>query len=313
MLEIHLPVADTTVFAPWVVLLGASVGFLSGLFGVGGGFILTPMLNILFGIPYNVAAGSDLAQMLGTSVSATSRHRGFGHVDVRLGLCMLAGAWLGTELGARVVEFLKTVGRITVAGRELDCLDLFIPLAFLVLLSVIGTVVLRESLRARKRPPRGGAVETPIIKWVQGIRLPPMISLRTSGIRISIWILIGIGFATGFLAGFMGIGGGFVLMPTLIYVIGVPTTMAIGTGLFYIMFVAAFGSYTHALKGNVDLVLAVLLLLGSIFGAQVGAWLTEKVRGAKIRYWFSLAVFVSAIAVLAKLVVQLGVLGSPGS
>ncbi len=313
MLEIHLPVADLTVFAPWVVLLGASVGFLSGLFGVGGGFILTPMLNILFGIPYNVAAGSNLAQMLGTSVSATARHRGFGHVDVRLSLCMLAGAWLGTELGARVVEFLKIVGKITVAGRELSSVDLFIPLAFLVLLSMVGIVVLRESLRARKRPPRGGSVETPIIKWVQGIRLPPMRSLRTSGIRISIWILIGMGFVVGFLAGFMGVGGGFILMPALIYVIGVTTTVAIGTSLFQIMFIAVFGSFTHALKGNVDLVLAVLLLIGSIFGAQLGASLTKKVRGARIRYWFSLAVFVSAIAVLAKLLVQLGFLGSPGS
>ena len=309
-MEIHLPVADLTVFAPWVVLLGASVGCLAGLFGVGGGFILTPMLNILFGIPYNIAAGSGLAQMLGTSVSATARHRELGHVDVRLGLCMLAGAWPGTELGARLVELLKATGNITVVGRELSSLDLFIPAAFLILLTVIGTVVLRESLRARKRAPRGGLVENRIVNWVHGVQLPPRISLPTSGISISIWILFGIGFTTGFLAGFMGVGGGFVLMPTLIYVIGVSTKVAIGTDLFQIMFVAAFGSFTHVLKGNVDLVLAVLLLIGSIFGAQLGASLTRKVRGAEIRYWFSLVLYASAIAVLLKLAAQLGFIGN---
>jgi uncharacterized membrane protein YfcA len=195
----------------------------------------------------------------------------------------------------------------------LSGLDLFVPLAFLILLSVIGTIVLRESLEARKRPPKGGVVENRLVKWVQNVQLPPRVSLPRSGVSISIWILLGIGLATGFFGGFMGVGSGFILMPTLIYMVGVPTTVAIGTGLFQIMFVAAFGTFTHVHKGNVDLVVAVLLLAGGIFGAQLGASLTEKVRGARIRYWFSFAVYLAALAVLLKLAAQLGFLGGQRS
>jgi uncharacterized membrane protein YfcA len=135
-----------------------------------------------------------------------------------------------------------------------------------------------------------------------------------SGIEsISLSIFLGVGFATGFLSGLLGIGSGFVLMPTLIYAIGVPTTVAIGTGLFHMIFLAFFGTLTHTVKGNVDLVLVVLLLLGSTFGAQFGASLTGKVRAAKIRYWFSLIIYAAAVAVLAKLLSLLGFSGASSS
>ena len=310
-MEFYLPIADVTVNPLWVVLLGSAVGFLSGLFGVGAGFFLTPMLNIAFGVPYSVAAGSSLAQILGTSVSATARHHGLGNVDVKLGICMLTGGWIGAEFGARVLELLEQAEPILVAGREVAPLDLFVPIAFLLLLSTVATVTLVESGGARKREPGEGIVETSIAKRVQGIRVPPTVSLTRSGVHeISLWILIGLGFANGFLAGLLGVGGGFVLMPTLVYVIGVRTKVAIGTGLFQMMFVATFGTLTHALKGNVDLVLVVMLLIGSILGAQVGASLTGRVRAAKIRYWFSFTVYAAAIAVLAKLLAQLGIIGT---
>jgi uncharacterized membrane protein YfcA len=311
---LHLPIADVTVNPLWVILLGAAVGFLSGLFGVGGGFLVTPMLNIAFGVPYDVAAGSSLAQILGTSVSATAKHHGLGNVDVRLGVCTLAGGWIGVECGARVVELLKRAEPIVAAGRELPPLDLFVPIVFLLLLSTVGTVTFRESRGARKREPRGGIVETRIASWIQSIRIPPTISLTKSGIQsISLCIFLGVGFATGFLSGLLGIGSGFVLMPTLIYVIRVPTTVAIGTGLFQMIFLAFLGTLTHTLKGNVDLVLVVLLLLGSIFGAQFGASFTGRVRPAKIRYWFSLIIYGAAAAVLVKLLVLLGLLGAGSS
>jgi uncharacterized membrane protein YfcA len=313
-LELHLPIADVTVNPFFVVLLGAAVGLLSGLFGVGGGFLVTPMLNIVFGVPYNVAAGSSLAQILGTSVSATARHHGLGNVDVKLGVCMLAGGWIGVECGARLVEWLKRAELIVVAGREVPPLDLFIPIVFLLLLLTVGTVTFRESKGARKREPRGGIVETRIASRIQSIRIPPTISLTRSGVKsISLSIFLAVGFATGFLSGLLGIGSGFVLMPTLIYVIRVPTTVAIGTGLFQMIFLSFFGTLTHTVKGNVDLVLVLLLLLGSIFGAQFGASLTGKVRAAKIRYWFSLIIYAAAVAVLAKLLALLGFLGAGSS
>ena len=295
-------------------MFGAAVGFLSGLFGVGGGFLLTPMLNIAFGVPYNVAAGSSLAQILGTSVSATAKHHGLGNVDIKLGACMLAGGWVGVEGGARVVELLKRAEPIVAAGRELPPLDLFVSIAFLLLLSTVGTVTFRESRGARKREPRGGIVETPIASRIQSIRIPPTMSLTKSGIEsISLWILVGIGLVTGFVSGLMGVGGGFILMPTLIYVLGVRTRVAIGTDLFQVTFLATYGTLTHTLKGNVDLALVVLLLVGGIFGAQFGASLTGKVRPAKIRYWFSFIIYTAAVAVLVKLLALLGLLGASSS
>lgn len=295
-------------------MFGAAVGFLSGLFGVGGGFLLTPMLNIAFGVPYNVAAGSSLAQILGTSVSATAKHHGLGNVDIKLGACMLAGGWVGVEGGARVVELLKRAEPIVAAGRELPPLDLFVSIAFLLLLSTVGTVTFRESRGARKREPRGGIVETPIASRIQSIRIPPTMSLTKSGIEsISLWILVGIGLVTGFVSGLMGVGGGFILMPTLIYVLGVRTRVAIGTDLFQVTFLATYGTLTHTLKGNVDLALVVLLLVGGIFGAQFGASLTGKVRPAKIRYWFSFIIYGAAVAVLVKLLALLGLLGASSS
>lgn len=306
-MDIHLAVSDVTVNVPAILVLGVAVGFLSGFFGVGGGFIMTPMLNILFGIPYSIAAGTSLGQMLGTSIFATAKHRGLGNVDVKLGLCMLGGAWLGVEGGARALELLERTKPIAVAGHQVNELDLFVPITFLVLLVSIGTVTLRESSSARKRPPRGGLVETRIAGWVRRARISPAVSLRGSGIEsISLWILLAIGLATGFLSGFLGVGGAFVLMPALIYVIGVPTSVAIGTGLFQTIFVAAFGCFSHALKQNVDPILVSLLLAGSILGAQIGAPLTKKVRGAEIRYWFSLVLYAAGLAVLIKLAAQLG-------
>jgi uncharacterized membrane protein YfcA len=304
--ELYLPIADVTVSPVAVVLLGAAIGMLSGLFGVGGGFLGTPMLNIVFGVPYNVAAGTSLAQILGTSVSAAAKHRGLGNVDAKLGFCMLLGGWVGLESGARIVEALKTAEPVTIAGRTVAGLDLFVPIVFIVLLPTVATVMWWESRRAQKRAPRGGVVETPIAKGLRSIRIPPVMQFAGAGIPgTSLWILVGIGFGAGFMSGFLGVGGGFVLVPTLIYALGVPTRTAIGTGLFNMIFLSTFGTFTHAHKGNVDPVLVTLLLVGSIIGAWIGASITRKVRGARIRYWFSLVVYGAAAAVLAKLIVLL--------
>jgi len=306
VVEVHLPIADVTVSPVAVVVLGAVIGFLSGLFGVGGGFLATPMLNIVFGVPYNVAAGTSLAQILGTSVSAVAKHRGLGNVDVKLGFLMLLGGWVGLESGARVVEVLEQAEPVTIAGRTVAGLDLFVPIVFLVLLPIIGAVMWRESRRAQKRAPRGGVVETSIANRLRSVWIPPVVRFASSGVPdISLPILLGVGLGAGFLSGLLGVGGGLVLVPTLIYALGVPTTLAIGTSLFSMIFLSSFGTFTHALKGNVDLVLVTLMLFGSIVGAQVGASITGKVRGAKLRYWFSLVAYGAAVALLAKLILPL--------
>jgi len=285
------------------------VGCLAGFFGVGGGFLMTPLLNVLFNIPYNVAIGSSLAQILGLSLSATLKHRQLGQVDGKLGLLLIIGTLPGVEVGTHIIEVLKRTGTISVVGREIAALDLFVPLAYILLLLSVGLLIMWESRAAQKRPPRGGKVETKAVRWMQSVSFPPLTALRESRIeRISVPILCILGFLAGLLVGFMGVGGGFILTPALIYIVGVPTTVAIGTNLFRVIFAAGFGCFIHTLKGNVDLLLVVVPLCGGSLGAQVGALLTPKFRGARIRYYFSLLTFLAVAVVAWKLLHKLGVM-----
>lgn len=312
-MDVLLPVADLTVHGAGLVLLGVVIGFLSGLFGVGGGFLLTPMLNVLFGVPYNVAVGSSLALILGTSVSATLQHRRLGNVDYALGGWMGVGALMGVEIGARMMQVLKHTGTIRVGHGVLPAADLYVSAVYMALLLSIGTIIFRESRASGKRARNDSnpteEVNAKLVAWVHRIPLPPFIALPRSGIpQISLWVLWSVGLTVGILAGFLGIGGGFVLMPVLIYAIGVPTTTAIGTSLFQFMFSSFFGTLTHAVKGNVDLVLVVILLVGSTVGAQMGTATTRRITGARLRYYFSMIVYTAAMVVIAKLLVNLGII-----
>lgn len=312
-MDLLLPVADLTVNGAGLVLLGAIIGFLSGLFGVGGGFLLTPMLNVLFKVPYNIAAGSSLALILGTSVSATLRHRKLGNVDYALGGWMVVGALIGVEIGARMMESLKHIGTIQVGHGSLSAVDLYVSAVYIVLLLCIGTMVFWESRTSGTRVGNTSSsdheVNSKLIVWVHRIPLPPFIALSRSGIpRMSLWVVWSVGLTVGILSGFLGVGGGFVLMPVLIYAIGVPTATAIGTSLFQFIFSAFFGTLTHTLKGNVDLVLVVMLLIGSTVGAQIGAAATQRFTGARLRYYFSIIVYAAAVVVIAKLLVNMRLL-----
>ncbi len=302
MLTIHLPIPDMEVSGVALAGLGLVVGFLVGLFGVGGGFLMTPMLNILFGIPYNVAVGSSSAQILGTSTSGAIRHRSLGNVDYKLTFLTVLGLVPGVEVGARIIERLKFTASVNLWGKTVAALDLFVPLAYIVLLFAIGTLIFRESRGARRRPSQGGKVHSPLSHWVRSFHLPPLISLPRSQVEsISIWIILLVGFFTGLVAGSLGVGGGFVMMPALIYLVGVPTTVAIGTSLLQIVFTACYATLTHALKGNVDILLVIPVLLGGSVGAQFGATLTRRLRGANIRYAFSLLTWLVTIMLIFKL------------
>lgn len=290
---IELPVAGQEVSLLAAVFLGAVVGVLGGLLGVGGGFILTPMLNVIFGIPYNVAVGSDLSQMVGMSSSAAFRHRGLGNIDLKLGVIMLVSAFVGIECGVRLMEVLKGSGIRTMA--------LVMSLIYTGLLVTIGAGIFRESLRSLRaggssEPARGFAAA------VGRMRIPPMISLPTSGIEgVSLWILLFLGYVMGFACGLLGVGGGFIITPCFIYVLGCPTTVAIGTSLFQIVFLSAFGTFRHSLYGNVDPVLVIGLIAGSTVGSQIGATLTARIRGAKLRLLLASLLFVATAFVITKL------------
>jgi uncharacterized membrane protein YfcA len=293
----EFPIAGVTVNPLLLAGIGFLVGVLGGFFGVGGGFIAGPLM-FWAGVPMNFVVGTDLAHMTGKSIVAARRHRALGHVDVKLGLVMVMGTILGVESGARVIEALKVAGAV----------DMVIGLAYVLILFTLSFFTAWESLRALRmiRTDRLAVHEAMgfegIARRVHSFDLPPMISFPASGIAsISLWAVLGVGFVTGLLAGSLGVGGGFVRMPMLIYLIGIPTHVAVGTDLFEIMISAGFGTLTHAVKGNVDVLMALVMHTGAALGAQIGAVSTRFFAGPRIRLLFSGLSLMGALMVLARL------------
>ena len=293
----EFPIAGVTVNPLLLAGIGFLVGVLGGFFGVGGGFVAGPLM-FWAGVPMNFVVGTDLAHMTGKSIVAAKRHRALGHVDVKLGLVMVMGTIPGIESGARVIEALKVVGAV----------DVVIGLAYVLILLTVSFFTAWESLRALRtiRADRLAIQEVlgfkSIARRVHSIDLPPMISFPASGIAsISLWAVLGVGFVTGLLAGFLGVGGGFVRMPMLVYLIGIPTHVAVGTDLFEIVISAGFGTLTHAVKGNVDVLMALVMHTGAALGAQIGAVSTRFFAGPRIRLLFSGLPLLGALMVLARL------------
>jgi len=286
---------------------GFIIGILSGLFGVGGGFLLVPLLNVVFNVPYNIAIGSSLLQMVGTSTASTLKHRGYGNIDYKLAGFILMGSIMGIELGARILMRLKNLGTITINASTISIMDFWINIIYIILLSLVGISMFLESKKAKKRAPRGGVVDTIFSQKIQNAKIPPLISLPVSNIEyISICYLIVLGFVAGIFSGLLGIGGAFIINPALIYLIGIPTSVAIGTSLFQTIFVSGYGALTHFFKGNVNFALVACILTGSIIGSQLGARIHNNIRGAHVRYYFSLVIFIAIGIVLFKFLFSLG-------
>lgn len=298
----YFPIADVTVNPLFLAGVGFLVGLLGGFFGVGGGFLAGPMM-FLSGVPMNFVIGTDLAHMTGKSIVAARRHRVLGHVDIKLGLLMVLGTVPGIELGARIIERLEKAGNI----------DMVIGITYVVILVIIGSFTAWESMRAlqmvrtEQMEAKDALAFQGVTRRVHLLRLPPLISLPNSGIEsISLWVILGVSFLTGLLAGVLGVGGGFIRMPMMVYLIGVPTHVAVGTDLFEVVISAGFGTVTHAVKGNVDVLMALVMQTGAAIGAQIGAVSTRFFAGPRIRLFFSILPFVGAVLVLLRL---FGVLG----
>ncbi len=307
MFETVLPLADNMpVFIPGIVLLGVFVGFLTGLFGVGGGFLLTPSLNIIFGIPYPIAVGSDLLQIFCTGTVSAYKHWKRNNVDLRLAALLAGAAVMGAEAGKRLMLLLKEGGgetglTITLFSQEHSLLKLTLDILFLVLLGGVMLTILNE-----KPNTETGETETNISKWLHGLRLSPIISLPASGLSaLTCWAPISIGFLVGIVTGLMGVGGGFIMFPVLVYVIGVPTSIAVGTSAFQILFASGYGAFAHFSAGHVELKLVAMLLAGSMVGVQIGVYASGRIGNKNIRKYFSFVIGLAILMILYSLIKNL--------
>lgn len=289
-----------------LIVFGFLIGGITGFFGVGGRLLTSPLLNTLFNVPYNVAVGSDLCQMMGTSTLNVLRFKRMSRIDFKLGGWMLAGTIIGVEGGVRLLELLKKAGTFTLLGKSIGFLPLIMTLVYSSLLLWIGIIVYKEAKAAVQEGRVEGIIspyQPAMTARLQHIQLPPMITLPVSGIEaISLWVILGVGMTTGLLVGFLGAGGGFIRMPALIYVIGCPMVVAIGTDLFESIFSLGYGTLTHSFKGNIDLILVVVLLTTGSLGNQIGVILAKRITNPKVKQIYAFITFTVVILLVVKLV-----------
>ncbi len=294
----ELPGVDINLYL--LIFVGLGAGILSGFAGVGGAFIVTPALIIL-GFPANFAVGTGLAWVIGKSVTATLGHGRLGNVDVKLGIVMVVGGMGGMEVGVRILNFARDSGLA-------DEVVLSIATCLLVL---VGSYTLLESIRRKREldgilqaggeaPPAMRA--PPLAQRLHNINLPPMLHFARSGVTISLWIILAIGFFVGVLAGIMGVGGGFIMVPALVYVVGLPSFIAVGTDLFQIIFSAGYGCIRHTMSGNVVVFAAFIMVVASCIGVQFGVVVTRYVRGVSVRIILGISILLAAVGAALKLV-----------
>ena len=284
---IYLPIAEVSMHIGIIIGLGGGVGFLSGLFGVGGGFLMTPLL-IFFGIPPAVAVSTEANQIVASSVSGVLAHMRRGNVDFKMGGILMVGGVIGSSLGVALFSFLQSIGQI----------DLVIQLSYVVFLGIIGSLMLTESVRTIIRSRKPGAVRGKLHQhnWLHG--LPLKMRFRRSKLYISAILPLALGAFVGILAAIMGVGGGFIMVPAMIYLLGMPTSVVVGTSLFQIIFVTANVTLLQSIQTQtVDFLLAGLLLFGAVIGAQFGSRAGALLRGEQLRGLLALLVLAVCIKI----------------
>ncbi|MFZ5810820.1 MAG: sulfite exporter TauE/SafE family protein [Thermodesulfobacteriota bacterium] len=299
-LYILMPIAGVKIFWPGLIILGVGVGIIGGFFGMGGAWMVTPGLNIL-GFPMAFAIGTDIAHMAGKSLISTMRHGKFGNVDYKLGFIMLFGTVVGFEVGAQMIMWLEKIGSVDKVVRYL----------YLVLLVFIAWMVFHDVSKRKAKERAAKAAGQDVDKLATGIewhktlhkiKIPPMVHLQVAGIYCTAWLPIFVSFLTGWLAGILGIGGGLIRMPSLIYLLGCPTHVAVGTDLFEVMISGLYGAASYTYKGRTELVAAIIMLVGAAVGAQVGSVATKYIKGYGIRIAFGLAVIGCILSIVLKLI-----------
>lgn len=295
MMSIYLPIAEISVSIVALISMGALVGFMSGMFGVGGGFLMTPIL-IFMGIPPAVAVATEANQIVASSVSGGLAYWRRRSIDIRMGVVLLIGGIGGAYMGVQLFKSLRAIGQV----------ELFISISYVMFLSIIGALMLRESIAAiratragqtlrARRPGQHG--------WILG--LPLRMRFRQSKLYISVLPPLVIGFIVGTLSAIMGVGGGFIMVPAMIYILHMPTNVVIGTSLFQIIFVTASVTILHAVENQtVDIILASILMIGGVIGAQIGAAAAQRLRGEELRALLALVVLAVGAKLLFDLVAQ---------
>lgn len=281
-MQIFLPIAEVSVNAFVLLGLGGIVGILSGMFGVGGGFLITPLLFFV-GIPPAVAVATSANQIVASSVSGVLAHFKRKTVDLRMGWVLLIGGLIGSAIGMQIFNLLKALGQV----------DLLVTLCYVVFLGIIGALMLVESIRALRRAKGrpGQRRERTKHTWVHN--LPFKMKFRASGLYISVIPPVVVGLVVGMLGAIMGVGGGFIMVPAMIYILGMPTKVVIGTSLFQIIFVTAFNTMLHAYTNHtVDMMLALILLVGGVIGAQIGTQIGLRLKAEQLRIMLALLVLI---------------------
>ena len=289
------PISGAEISPIYLIVVGFVIGVLGGFFGVGGSFIAGPALRLV-GLNWNFAVGTDLAHIVGKSVVAARRHRALGNVDLKLGLIMAIGTIGGAEIGAQLIQMLKRTGNV----------NLVVSIVSIVVYLSISTFMVWESRKSlatvKPNSKSDHSAFGHVTRAIQRFNLAPVVHLPQSGVKISLWIILAVAFVGGLFSGFLGGGAGYIRMPSMVYVLGIPTHLAVGTDLFEIIISASYGTFTHAVKGNVDILIALVMHTGAAIGAQIGAIATQYFAGPKIRLAFVPLPLIGAAIVIYTLI-----------
>jgi hypothetical protein len=299
----YLPIALTSVNYLVVMGLGLAVGLLSGLFGVGGGFLMTPLL-MMIGIPPTIAAATDANQIVAASASGTFSHWRLGNVDFKMGLYLLIGGFVGGAAGVQVIKILRASGGA----------DFLIKMTYVIMLGLVGSFMFVESLHAMRKSKKrsGSAAPAAAAKQKKGgffAALPMQTYFEKSGVTHSALVPLVLGTFVGVLAAIMGVGGGFLMVPVMIYMLRMPMHVVVGTSLFQILFTCSEVTFLQAYSNHtVDFILAIILLVGSVFGAQVGTVLGKKLHGDQLKILLSIIVLAVTVKIVLELVMEPSIL-----
>ncbi len=292
-----LPGIEVNIFL--LIFVGFGAGILSGFSGVGGAFVVTPALIIL-GFPANFAVGTSLAWVVGKGIIAVLGHRRLGNVDMKLGLVLLVAGMSGMEVGVRILNWARNIGLA-------DEVVLSISICILLIVGVytlsegIATKKQLDKMREKREKLPVDIRATSLSQKLQSINIPLMLRFAKSQVTISLWIILAVGFFIGMLSGLIGVGGGFIMVPSLVYLIGLPSFIAVGTDLFQIIFSASYGTIRHTMSGNVVIFAAFIMVVSSSIGVRLGVLVTRYVRGVSVRIILGIAILLFAVGTILKL------------